>query len=82
MAAGKSGMSNNIKLIIALGLFVVAGVVIFLQLRSGDGDRSRAAPAPKVSQEEQSARMAEHERQVKAAEQAQRQFQATSGGAN
>ena len=81
MATG--GSKQNTKLFIAVGLLIVAGIVIFLQLRSGGGAADAGNPALKPMSE---AQRLEHERQVKAAEAAQRGAPntppATTGGAN
>jgi hypothetical protein len=82
MALG--GSKQNMKLMIAVGLLLVAGVIAFFTLRSGGS--SAANQVPKLSEAERQAQQAEHERQVKAAEAAQRgngrMPPAQTGGAN
>jgi hypothetical protein len=82
MATG--GSKQNMKLMIAVGLLLVAGIILFFQMRSGGGEAASAGP--KMSEAERKAAEAEHERQVKAAEAAMRAHgqtaPATTGGSD
>lgn len=79
MATG--GSKQNTKLFVALGLLVVAGIILFLTMRGGSSEPAR----PKVSDAERQAAQAEHDRQVKAAEAARQTPKgppAVTGGSN